>query len=194
VDSTLAPFYGLLTRPVQRARLRVLERHLAGAGRVLDVGCGLTDLPGRLPSYVGCDRNPTVLTENRRRFPQARFVDWDVSASAAPPELAAERFDLALMAAVLEHLADPGAAMGRVASLLAPGGRLLATTPHPIGRTALETGAALGLLSRSADEEHETLLDRAALERAGASAGLTMTDYGRFLLGMNQVALFRKAP
>jgi len=193
MHGSLAPFYGLLTRRLQRARLAAIAPHLASAGRVLDVGCGLTDLPARLPAYVGCDRDPLVLSENRRRHPAARFVAWDVAADDAPAELAGESFDVVLMAALLEHVPAPARVLSRVAGLLAPGGRVVTTTPHPLGRLPLEAGARLGLLSSAADEEHETLLDRAALTAAGAGAGLALVSYGRFLVGLNQTAVFARA-
>ncbi len=73
--SRLAPYFGLLTRRVQRARLAVALPHASRGDRLLDLGCGLTDLPARFPSYVGCDRNPLVLSEMRRaasRMPPSR--------------------------------------------------------------------------------------------------------------------------
>jgi SAM-dependent methyltransferase len=186
----LAPYFGLLTRRVQRARLAVALPHVPPGARLLDVGCGLTDLPARFPSYVGCDRNPVVLAEMRRRHPAASFASWDVDADEPPPEvLAGVPYDAILMLAILEHLPSPARALSRAAALLAPAGRLLATTPHPLGRFPLEAGARLGLLSRHADEGHETLLDRAGLERAAEAAGLAVASYGRFLLGLNQLAV-----
>src|SRR5262245_28535700 len=163
MEGRLAPFYGLLTRRLQGARMAAVAPHLAPSARVLDVGCGLTDLPGRVASYVGCDRDPVVLGEMRRRFPEARFVAWDVSAEEPPVELLEGRgFDVVLMAAVLEHVAAPARVLSRAARLLATGGRIVTTTPHPLGRFPLEAGARLGLLSHAADEEHEDLLDRSA--------------------------------
>lgn len=186
----LRPYFGLLTRRVQGARLAAALPLVPPGARLLDVGCGLTDLPARFPSYVGCDRNPVVLDEMRRRHPGAVFAPWDVDAEEPPPEVAAGGpYDAVLMLAILEHLPEPARALGRIAPLLAPGGRLLATTPHPLGRLPLEAGARLGLLSRHADEEHETLLDRSGLERAAAAAGLALAGYRRFLLGLNQLAV-----
>lgn len=189
-DPSLAPFYGLLTRRVQAARLAAAAPYLSG--RVLDVGCGLTDLPGRLSHYVGCDRNADVLAENRRRFPDARFVTWDVAAADAPAELRGERFDVVLLLAVLEHVGDPGAVLARVAPLLCAGGFLVVTTPHPLGAFPLEAGSRLGLLSKHADEEHETLLDRAAIEAAARRANLVPAAYRRFLFGLNQLAVLTR--
>jgi SAM-dependent methyltransferase len=189
----LAPYFGLLTRRVQRARLAVALPHVPPGARLLDVGCGLTDLPARFPSYVGCDRNPVVLSEMRRRHPAASFASWDVDVDEPPPEvLAGAPYDAILMLAILEHLPSPSRALARAAALLAPGGRLVATTPHPLGRLPLEAGARIGLLSRHADEEHETLLDRAALERAAGSAELEVTAYARFLGGLNQLTVLTR--
>jgi SAM-dependent methyltransferase len=188
-------FYGLLTRRVGEARLAAALPHLpaAGGGRVLDVGCGLTDLAERIPGYVGCDRNPDVLAAQRKKYPERDFYEWDIARGGAPPGLVGEGpFEGILLLAVLEHVPDPASVLARLASLLAPGGRLVATTPHPSGRWPLEAGAALGLLSSHAHDEHETLLGREALEAAGRSSGLSLVLYRRFLLGMNQLAVYSR--
>ena len=186
-------FYGLLTRHVGEARLRAALPHLPVGGRVLDIGCGLTDLPGRFEDYVGCDRNPDVLAQQRRRFPERDFFEWDIVRGAAPAALSARApFEGILLLAVLEHVPEPASVLARLAPLLAPGGRLVATTPHPIGRLPLEAGAALGLLSSHAHDEHETLLGREALEAAGRVSGLSLVLYRRFLFGMNQLAVFSR--
>ena len=186
-------FYGLLTRRVGEARLAAALPHVPAGGRVLDVGCGLTDLPGRIPDYTGADRNADVLTAQRKRYPEKDFYEWDIGRSAAPAVLVARApFEGILLLAVLEHVPEPAEVLARVASLLAPGGRLVATTPHPVGRWPLEAGAALGLLSAHARDEHETLLGRETLAAAGRAAGLSLVLYRRFLLGMNQLAVFSR--
>ncbi len=188
-----SPFYGRLTVRVGTARLAAALPHVPPGARVLDLGCGLTDLPSRLPSYVGCDRSPEILLVQRARFPSAVFFEWDFAESDAPVGLAAQGpFDVVLLLAVLEHVAKPRLLVARAASFLEPGGRLVVTTPHPLGRLPLETGAALGLLSPHARDEHETLLGRAALEEAGRSAGVSLILYRRFLLGLNQLAVFSR--
>jgi SAM-dependent methyltransferase len=188
-----SPFYGRLTRRVGEARLAAALPHVPPGARVLDLGCGLTDLPRRLPSYVGCDRNPDVLAAQREKFPKRDFFEWDIGRGAAPTALQARApFEAILLLAVLEHVAEPGAVLSRAAALLAPSGRVIVTTPHPLGRLPLEAGAVLGFLSPHARDEHETLLGRAALEEAGRSAGVSLVLYRRFLLGLNQLAVFSR--
>jgi SAM-dependent methyltransferase len=188
-----SPFYGRLTVRVGAARLAAALPHLPPGGRVLDVGCGLTDLPDRIPNYVGCDRNAEVLASQRERWPKKDFFEWDIGRGAAPLELEARApFEGILLLAVLEHVADPAAVLSRLSPLLSPGGRLVATTPHPSGGWLLEAGAALGFLSPHAREEHESLLGREALEEAGRSAGVSLVLYRRFLLGLNQLAVFSR--
>jgi len=188
-----SPFHGLLTRRVGAFRLAAALPHVPAGARVLDVGCGLTDLATRIPDYTGADRNPDVLAEQRRRFPGRDFFEWDIALGAAPAALQARApFEGILLLAVLEHVADPSAILSRLFPLLSPGGRLIATTPHPIGRWPLEAGAALGLLSSHAYEEHEDLLSRKDLEAAGRAAGLSSIAYRRFLLGMNQLAVYSR--
>jgi len=186
---------GLLTGRVRALRVSAALEHVPAAARVLDVGCGFAGLAGRFSAYVGCDRNPGILEENRTRFPGAAYVAWDAAGGAPPEDLVfAGPFDVVLMLALLEHLSSPAAALAGAAGLLAPGGRIVVTTPHPLGRLPLGIGARLGLLSTHAAEEHEVLLARGALEAAGAAAGLRLTSYRRFLFGLNQVAVFEGAP
>src|SRR5258708_6705979 len=108
----LIPFYGKLTPFVQRARLAAARPYLLADRRILDLGCGLTSLPGSLPLYVGCDRNEAVLAENHRRFPDASLCSWDVGAEEPSSALlTGPRFDVILMLALLEHLAEPWQAL-----------------------------------------------------------------------------------
>ncbi len=191
--SASSPFYGRLTKRVGAARLAAALPHVPVGARVLDIGCGLTDLPGRLPSYTGCDRDPEVLRLQRERFPDGDFHEWDIALGAAPAALSAKApFEGILFLAVLEHVADPPRVLACVAPLLSPGGRLIVTTPHPSGRWPLEAGAALGLLSAHAHDEHEALLGREALADAGRGAGIALVLYRRFLFGMNQLAVFSR--
>jgi Methyltransferase domain len=86
--------------------LQICRRHQIG--KVLDLGCGdlevLADLPnlGRL-DYVGVDFNPQVLENNRKRFPNLKFIETDLYNI---PDLAPENPDLIICFDVLFHIED----------------------------------------------------------------------------------------
>jgi SAM-dependent methyltransferase len=165
-------------------------RRLAAArpfltGRVFDFGCG----GGRLAAfcapdhYLGYDQDGNVLEAARHAFPRHRF-------EPAVPENGS--FDTVVLLAVIEHVEDPAALLSSLAGLLAPAGRLVLTTPHPRWEIVHEVGAALGIFSSDAAEEHHSLLNRDALQALAAASGLRLVEYRRFLLGANQLAVFER--
>jgi len=181
---------GLLSPRVKRRRIRRAVGYLQPGDRVLDLGSGLGEIVDFLPegvSYLGVERDPYMVEHCRRRFPDLSFLRGDILEDPLP----AGPWDAILLLAVLEHLPDPAALLAKAGALLAPGGRIVATTPHPRGHRILEMLARVGLLSSFADEEHEVLLDRAGLRAVGRRAGLELVEYGTFLAGLNQVAVYR---
>jgi SAM-dependent methyltransferase len=139
-------------------------------GRLLDVGCG----------------HGLLIDEARRRGYEAEGLDLSARAVAYArqrlelpvSEIALEdigneqdgRWDAVVMADVLEHLADPAAALVRCHELLAPGGALLVVTPDPSSLAARVTGPRWwGYLPA-----HTILLPRAILRELVAATGLAI--------------------
>lgn len=102
---------------------RLLRRD--GSARILDVGCGAGLLfPALAPfgEVQGVESDALAAEQSgalRGRIWIGSFDDYH------PPG----RFDLVIMADVLEHLPEPVAALRKAGSLLAPGGQLLVTVP-----------------------------------------------------------------
>jgi 2-polyprenyl-3-methyl-5-hydroxy-6-metoxy-1,4-benzoquinol methylase len=156
-------------------------------GRVLDYGCNTGALAAmcRPDAYLGVDINESSLELARAAHPEFEF-HTKVSEH--------ERFDTIAALALIEHVADPGDLLARWAGMLAPGGAIVLTTPHPSFEWTHTLGANLRIFSDHAHEEHEELLDRGRLRELADAAGLEIETYRRFLAGANQLVVLRRKP
>jgi SAM-dependent methyltransferase len=106
----------------------LLEPHLGD--RVLEVGAGhgtFTELLARQRTVVATELSARCITELDARFaarPDVTVLATDV-AGAAPYG----PYDAAVLVNVLEHIEDDAAALGDLASMLRPGGRLILWVP-----------------------------------------------------------------
>lgn len=123
---------------------------------ILDVGCGDGLLFPRLDALAdveGVEPDPNLVTGR-----------WGGRVHVGPFESFASerRYTVILMLDVLEHLADPVAALGRARDLLRPGGRAVITVP------------AFNLLWTTHDEinHHFTRYRLGTLERVVQAAGM----------------------
>jgi SAM-dependent methyltransferase len=103
-----------------------------GPLRVLDVGCGAGGAACAFAEalargvIVGFDRDPRLLGIARRRAADAglaRLVGWSCAAVDALPVVPGSA-DVVWVSGVVHHLPDQQAAIGTLAALLRPGGRL----------------------------------------------------------------------
>jgi SAM-dependent methyltransferase len=98
----------------------------AGAGRVLDVGCGAGTLARRLAAVVprvdGIDRAPELLAEAQRLAPPNLTLHL---ADALTVDLPEGSYDAVVSSSVLHHL-PPAQALPRMAAWLKPAGVLAA--------------------------------------------------------------------
>lgn len=97
-------------------------------GRVLDVGCGNGEMLRALRrlgwDVVGIERTEATAGPARR-------LELEVHAGGLEAcRLAASSFDLIILWHVLEHLSDPHAALGELARLLRPAGRVVVAVPN----------------------------------------------------------------
>src|SRR5579871_5634868 len=98
---------------------------------VLDIGCGDGHLCAELkasgwPSVMGIDVSQTRVARARRLYPDLTFFDKPLAAIG----LKKSSLDLIVMEAVIEHLPRPVDTLAEFRDFLAPGGRIVLTTPN----------------------------------------------------------------
>lgn len=115
--------------------LPLVDAHLAGARRVLDVGCGEGQVARRVAALgaevVGVDPAWAQLVVAGRRGGGPRYVR--ASALALPVRPGA--CDAVVVCLVLEHVDPLEPAVAEIARVLAPGGHLVLFLNHPLLQT-----------------------------------------------------------
>ncbi|MBE0659205.1 MAG: methyltransferase domain-containing protein [Bryobacteraceae bacterium] len=170
---------GLLSSFLRQRRFNAVRRHLRG--QVLDYGCASGSLAAMVDAgnYLGVDIDAGTIESARRRFPRHQFLLGGIDDG--------RRFDTVVLLALIEHVKQPATFLAGLAQRLAPGGRIVMTTPHPAFRRVHDWGARIGLFSAAAAEEHESFLGLKEVQAIAAEAEIRLVDYRRFLFGANQL-------
>jgi len=181
----------LLSSYLMRRRLAAAVPHVGK--RVLDLGCGSAWLADRLESleeYAGVELREERVRELSARHPNWRFLSCDIEREPLPfPE---RGFDTVVIAAVIEHLAEPGLLLRECCRVLLPRGRLVITTPSPLGHRVHAVASYVGLTARSAVAHHQRKYSRKALDTVLRSASFELVTYRRFLMGLNQLFVYQR--
>jgi SAM-dependent methyltransferase len=111
----------------------ILDRLIEPGCRALDAACGTgrhaAYLAGHGCEVTGVDQSSAMLDVARANVPAATFDVGDVEALTYDDDT----FDLVTISLALCHLADPTKAIAELGRVLAAGGSLVITDPHPMG-------------------------------------------------------------
>lgn len=179
---------GLLSPFLRKQRMDAAAPFIRG--RVLDFGCGIGLVCDTVDAarYAGIDIDARVIEIAKSRNPKGRFYTLDQM-----DRLKGEVFDTIVGLAIIEHLPDPLGFLADARRRLAPGGRLVLTTPNPILDWAHGLGSRIGIFARESHDEHQSLMNRKQLSDAGDRSGFRMITFRRFLFGANQLAVFESS-
>lgn len=170
---------------------RAIARHLSGRRDLaaVDLGCGyhatlLRALGPLVTSGVGIDLK---ISPEARATPNLRFVESSIE--DALPGLATDGFDLVMLISVLEHLAEPLAALRECHRMLKPGGQLLLNVPTWRGKVFLEFSAfRLGTSPACEMDDHRMYYGKRdlwpLLVRAGFKPSRLKLRYHKFTLNL----------
>lgn len=176
-----------------RWRSRVARRQVRPGDTVLDFGCGhqamfLRSVQDRISRGIGLDYDadasqPAPNLEIRQFHFSRRFDFPDAS------------FNVVSLLAVLEHipLDQVDTLFREFARVLAPGGRILITTPTPAAKPVLDFLAfKLHVISEPEIADHQHYYSAADLQALAARHGLEFNARRTFLFGFNCFAAFVK--
>lgn len=157
--------------------------------RLIDFGCGADPVLLRKASPliawgIGFDYDAPNLREKNFFVRKATITDHfplpDHTATAVS------------MTAVIEHFTQSDAIhlLAACKKVLIPGGRVLLTTPTPLGKYPLETVARVTPLVAKAEVfDHKQYYSKYNLAYVAAHAGLHLIHYNTFELGGNSIAV-----
>jgi len=146
--------------------------------RVLEVGGGPGELAARIATEVGCAVVMVDLSPRMVELARARGVDAHVGDAAQLP-FGDGSFDCVVAAWVLFHLPDIDKGLDELSRVLAPGGRLVATTNAERHMEELRAVAGKASWERTFTRENGSdFLEAhfAAVERRDADGWVTIED------------------
>jgi SAM-dependent methyltransferase len=146
--------------------------------RILEVGCGEGELAERISSELHAEVVAVDQSERMVELARARGVDARVG-DVQSLDFDDETFDCAVAAWMLFHVEDLDGALGELARVLRPGGRLVAATNGPDHLCELyELAGAAPLESRfsSANAEETLLRHFRSVERIDARGWIVFPD------------------
>lgn len=183
---------GWLSPWLQSLRFRKARPWIKGP-RVLDLGCSqgeLLDWVSGITDYVGVEGRPDAFSVVQKKYPNHHFINTYVDKDNVS-SLDIDERDTVVMLAVLEHLEHPSEVLKGLGKYLVSGGRVVLTTPSPLGKPILEVGSWLGFFMKEMDEHHE-YFSRKDLRELCRQSGYRLVHLQSFEGGLNHLAVMEK--
>lgn len=177
-------------RQLEGRRLLGVTKEVAAEGRILDVGCGDGFHLGLLRDFGSASWRLVGVDPDQRATSRAQANGFDAHlGTVESADLGDASFDLVLLIQTIEHVADPGAVLRRIRTLLRPGGRLLVVTDN--------TGSLDFTIFKRRHwggyhfPRHWHLFNEGALRRLASASGLEVEELGTMVSPVNWVYSIR---
>lgn len=178
---------GLFSPFLEKERISRIVQEISGK-KILDYGCGsgkileyLTDV-----KYVGVDKNIEVINEAKKIHKNKNDV---IFYSLAEFHNNLEHFDTIILSAVIEHFEDPIFELNNLKRMLKSGGKIIITTPTPLGNMILKTGSFFHLFSKEAIDEHNVIFSKKDFLKMSEKINMRIEKYIGFEFGLNQLVV-----
>jgi SAM-dependent methyltransferase len=179
-----------LDRALQNVRVRTVKPFIGAGARILDVGCadGMLYRQVRPSHYVGIDPD----APHTAPAANARFIRDTFPTAQLDP---AERFDVIVMMAVLEHV--PRETQQEVAQACAahlePNGVLAITVPSTAVDGIIDLLKRASLLDGMREDQHYGFNPHST-PSVFEPHGFRLQRHRRFELGLNHLFVFEREP
>lgn len=177
-------------RQLEGRRMLGVTKEVPPGGRILDVGCGDGFHLGLLRDFGLTSWRLVGVDPDQRATSRANAHGFEVQLGTVESvDLGDASFDLVLLIQTIEHVADPGAVLRRIRTLLRPGGRLLVVTDN--------TGSLDFTIFKRRHwggyhfPRHWHLFNEGALRRLAAMSGLDVEELGTMVSPVNWVYSIR---
>jgi len=181
----------MFSRYLQRTRTQRVVPWIRGS--VLDLGCAdapiLEHVQKRIESYCGVELSADFVQSLQERYPSHTFLRRDMDEDQIGID---RRFDTVLMTAFIEHIYNQKHLFREILLHLKPGGRIVITTPTPLGDLVHRWGTKLRLFAKSARDHHPVIFNKERFYVFARYFSLDIEAYSRFQFGCNQLVVLRR--
>jgi ubiquinone/menaquinone biosynthesis C-methylase UbiE len=184
--------FNLLDVLIAKWRLSVVAKEINSGDTVLDFGCGtqgyfLKYISKTIKSGVGIDYDIKTEEFKNLKFIKFKYIE------KLPFEK--DSFGKVVLLAVLEHieLDKVNKMFLEFNRVLCHGGKIVLTTPTKLGKPIMEMLATMNIVNKAEIMDHKMYYKKSDIKDLAEGSGFNLISYKLFQLGINSVAVLKKA-
>jgi len=185
--------YNILDKIVAFIRnYQLLKDKRLNGKSIIDFGCGsdfqtISKRYSRTFKAVLIDLYGDDFTKNN-----IKFINYNNNLNKIDIELKNEKFDIIILAAVIEHLDNPEVIIKYLKKFLNENGYFLLTAPSIYSKPILEFMAfKLNLINADLVKEHKKYYNKDEYIKLAKKTESNLINFKYFLLGMNTIAILK---